>query len=68
MVGASEVEESLIEVPKVLGDVFEALVCAIFLDSGMNLELVWKIVFPMFMPFIGKILLVFILFFCKHRF
>ena len=52
VVGASEVEESLIEVPKVLGDVFEALVCAIFLDSGMNLELVWKIVFPMFMPFI----------------
>ena len=54
MVGASEVEESLVEVPKVLGDVFEALICAIFLDSGMNLELVGKIVLPMFMPFIGK--------------
>jgi endoribonuclease Dicer len=54
------VEESLIEVPKVLGDVFEALVCAIFLDSGMNLELVWKIVLPMFLPFIGKTLLVFL--------
>jgi dsRNA-specific ribonuclease len=48
------VEESLVEVPKILGDVFEAVVCAMYLDSGMDLELVWKIVRPMFMPFIGK--------------
>jgi hypothetical protein len=54
VVGASEVEESLVEVPKILGDVFEAVVCAMYLDSGMDLELVWKIVRPMFMPFIGK--------------
>ena len=54
MVGASEVEESLVEVPKILGDVFEAVVCAMYLDSGIDLELVWKIVRPMFMPFIGK--------------
>ena len=47
-------EESLVEVPKVLGDVFEAVVCAVFLDCGMNLELVWKVILPMFMPFIGK--------------
>ena len=59
MVGAPEVEDSLIEVPKVLGDVFEAVVCAVFLDSGMDLDLVWKIYQPLFMPFIGMISLVF---------
>ncbi|KAK4883339.1 hypothetical protein RN001_006658 [Aquatica leii] len=32
-----------IDVPKVLGDTFEALAGAIFLDSGMCLETVWKI-------------------------
>ncbi|XP_031333092.1 endoribonuclease Dicer-like [Photinus pyralis] len=33
-----------IDVPKVLGDAFEALIGAVFLDSGMCLETVWKIV------------------------
>ncbi|KAF2900394.1 hypothetical protein ILUMI_05788 [Ignelater luminosus] len=32
-----------IDVPKVLGDVFEALAGAIFLDSGMDLETVWRV-------------------------
>ena len=36
-------ELELVEVPKVLGDVFEALIGAIFIDSGHNLELVWSI-------------------------
>jgi len=36
-------EIELVEVPKVLGDVFEALFGAIFLDSGHDLEVVWKI-------------------------
>lgn len=53
VVGSPEVEESSVEVPKVLGDVFEAVICALFLDSGMNFELVWKVLFPMFKPFIG---------------
>jgi len=36
-----EMEE--IEVPKVLGDVFEAIIGAIFIDSGHDLVTVWKI-------------------------
>lgn len=32
-----------IEVPKVLGDVFEALAGAIFIDSGMSLDSVWSV-------------------------
>ncbi|XP_028398652.1 endoribonuclease Dicer-like [Dendronephthya gigantea] len=52
VVSMPEVEESVVEVPKILGDVFEAVVCAVFLDSGMNLELVWRVFYPMFMPFI----------------
>ncbi|KAF5273493.1 hypothetical protein FQA39_LY07510 [Lamprigera yunnana] len=32
-----------VDVPKVLGDTFEALAGAIFLDSGMSLEAVWKV-------------------------
>ena len=33
----------LVEVPKVLGDIFESVMGAVFLDSGHNLELVWNI-------------------------
>ena len=36
-------ELELVEVPKVLGDVLEALIGAIYIDSGHNLELVWEI-------------------------
>ncbi|KAL3276339.1 hypothetical protein HHI36_011721 [Cryptolaemus montrouzieri] len=32
-----------VDVPKVLGDIFEALAGAIFLDSGYSLETVWKV-------------------------
>lgn len=55
MVGASEVDDSLIEVPKVLGDVFEAVICAVFFDAAMDLELVWNVFRPMFKPFIGEV-------------
>lgn len=34
-----------VEVPKVLSDIFEALVGAIFLDSGGDLQVVWKVVY-----------------------
>ena len=33
----------MVEVPKVLGDIFESVIGAIFLDSGHNLEVVWNI-------------------------
>ena len=36
-------ELDMVEVPKVLGDVFEALFGAIYLDSGHDLDTVWSI-------------------------
>jgi endoribonuclease Dicer len=32
-----------VDVPKVLGDLFEALAAAIYLDSNKNLATVWKV-------------------------
>lgn len=32
-----------VEVPKALGDVFESVAGAIFLDSNMSLDTVWKV-------------------------
>ena len=43
-----------IEVPKVLGDIFESVAGAIYLDSGMSLDAVWKVFYPMMKPEIGK--------------
>lgn len=34
-----------IDVPKALGDIFESLVAAIYLDSGRNLQLVWQFIY-----------------------
>lgn len=34
-----------VDVPKVLGDVFESIVGAIYLDCGKNLNTVWKVVY-----------------------
>lgn len=38
------------EVPKALGDVFESIAGAIFLDSGMSLDVVWKVYSNMMGP------------------
>ena len=35
-----------IEVPKALGDVFESIAGAIFLDSGFSLDAVWGVYYP----------------------
>ena len=43
-----------IEVPKALGDVFESVAGAIFLDSGMNLDEVWRVYYEMMKSEIGK--------------
>lgn len=43
-----------IEVPKALGDIFESVAGAIYLDSGMSLEAVWKAYYPMMKPEIGN--------------
>ena len=36
-----------IEVPKALGDIFESVAGAIYLDSGLSLDAVWKVYFRM---------------------
>ncbi|KAG8223501.1 hypothetical protein J437_LFUL004969 [Ladona fulva] len=44
-----------VEVPKALGDVFESVAGAIFLDSGMSLDAVWKVYYRMMKAEIGKL-------------
>ncbi|XP_064622182.1 endoribonuclease Dicer-like isoform X2 [Lineus longissimus] len=39
-----------IEIPKALGDIFESVAGAIYLDSGMSLEAVWKVYYRMMRP------------------
>ena len=42
-----------IEAPKVLGDIFESVAGAVFLDSGMDLTKVWGVYYRMMQPYIG---------------
>uniref|UniRef100_A0A8C4XHL7 ribonuclease III n=1 Tax=Erpetoichthys calabaricus TaxID=27687 RepID=A0A8C4XHL7_ERPCA len=49
-----EEKEEDIEVPKAMGDIFESLAGAIYMDSGMSLETVWQVYFPMMRPLIEK--------------
>ena len=39
--------------PKAMGDIFESLAGAIYMDSGMSLETVWSVYYPMMRPLIG---------------
>lgn len=43
-----------IEAPKPLGDVFESVAGAIFLDSGLDVQRVWSVCRPMMKKYIGK--------------
>lgn len=43
-----------IEAPKVLGDIFESVFCAIYLDCGQDLNVVWKICHGLLKDEIGK--------------
>lgn len=36
-----------------MGDIFESLAGAIYMDSGMSLEVVWQVYYPMMRPLIG---------------
>ena len=38
-----EGEEEDIEVPKAMGDIFESIAGAVFLDSGCSLDVVWDV-------------------------
>uniref|UniRef100_T1J619 Dicer-2 n=1 Tax=Strigamia maritima TaxID=126957 RepID=T1J619_STRMM len=40
-------DEEEVEVPKALGDIFESVAGAIYLDSGCSLDAVWKVYFKM---------------------
>ena len=48
-------EEVELEIPKALGDIFESVAGAIYLDSGMSLDTVWRVYYRMMKPHIGKI-------------
>ena len=43
-----------IDVPKILGDIFESVIGAIYLDSGKNLKVVWEIVYGLMHNEISK--------------
>ena len=47
-------EEVEMEIPKALGDIFESVAGAIYLDSGMSLDAVWKVYYRMMKPHIGQ--------------
>jgi len=43
-----------VEVPKVLGDLFESIAGAIYLDSGLNLQEVWRVYYRLMRQEIGE--------------
>ncbi|XP_022096692.1 endoribonuclease Dicer-like [Acanthaster planci] len=45
-----EDESEDIEVPKALGDIFESVAGAVYLDSGMSLDTVWRVYYPLMKP------------------
>lgn len=51
--GDYEPEEMELDPPKVLGDLLESLMGAIFIDSGMDLEAVWRVFIKVFRDKIG---------------
>ncbi|CAL1533205.1 unnamed protein product, partial [Lymnaea stagnalis] len=51
-----EEEEVEMEIPKALGDIFESVAGAIYLDSGMSLDTVWRVYYRMMKPHIDKYL------------
>lgn len=46
-----------IDVPKTLGDVFEALIGGIFLDSGNNLKITWEVIYGLMHKELNKFML-----------
>ena len=43
----------MLDPPKVLADIVESLVGAVFVDSNKNLTVVWSVFQSLFNPFIG---------------
>ena len=50
----SHEDEEGFEAPKVLGDIFESVAGAVFLDSGMDLKKIWGVYYRMMKPYIGE--------------
>lgn len=50
-----------IEIPKALGDIFESVAGAIYLDSGMSLDVVWTVYYRMMKRHIGLHLILLLL-------
>lgn len=44
-----------VDVPKALGDIFESLIGAIYLDSGKDLNVTWNVLYNLMKTEIGKI-------------
>ena len=42
-----------LEIPKAMGDIFESVAGAIYLDSGMSLDVVWRVYYRMMRNHIG---------------
>lgn len=58
LIGEEECEEAEdVEVPKALGDVFESVAGAIFLDSKMSLDAVWRVYYRMMKNEIGMFII-----------
>jgi len=55
--GEDEFEDAEdVEAPKVLGDIFESVAGAIYLDSNMSLDAVWKVYHKIMENEISKII------------
>ena len=50
-----EKEHVELEVPKALGDIFESVAGAVYLDSGMSLDTVWRVFYKVMKPQIGEL-------------
>lgn len=60
------IEAEDVEVPKVLGDVFESVAGAVYLDSRMSLNAVWKVYYNMMKKEIGIMLTFIIVSNCQY--
>lgn len=52
--GDGDEEDEELEVPKVLSDIFESVAGAIYIDSGMSLDTLWRVYFPLMKQQISK--------------
>ena len=67
VLGSEDGEDTVeVEVPKVLGDLFEAVAGALYVDCGQNLNKVWQVYLPILKPTIGELTFKFSLLVLPH--